>query len=130
MVFFSTDYVPAGTITYVIDSLEIEPHHQNNILSSSLYTDNIRKYAYRDTSGNQIIGLGLSKYMNHTCNPNTLSTGYGFEFAFRDIKPGEQITDDCGMLNIDTPMSCSCQQPGCRWDVLPNEYGSPVAGEG
>ena len=32
--------------------------------------------------------------MNHDDNSNTLTTGYGFEIAVRDIEPGEEITDD------------------------------------
>ena len=34
---------------------------------------------------------------------NCLSTAYDFELAIRDIQPGEQLTDDYGYLNIDTP---------------------------
>ena len=28
------------------------------------------------------------KYENHACDPNTLTTGFGFDIAVRDIQPG------------------------------------------
>ena len=34
---------------------------------------------------------------------NCLTTAYDFEIAIRDIFPGEQLTDDYGYLNINTP---------------------------
>jgi hypothetical protein len=118
----ATRFIPAGTITYVKDALEIELSSAHDLLSSAVYGRHIRKYAYREASGNHVIGWDLSKYMNHSCDPNTLSTGYNFEVAVRDIRPGEQITDDYGMLNMESTMICSCQTPGCRWKIQPDDF--------
>jgi hypothetical protein len=118
---FATNFIPAGTITYVKDALEIELDAEHELVTSSVYNSQIKKYAYREASGKHVIGWDLSKYMNHSCSPNTLSTGYGFEIAVRDIEPGEHITDDYGMLNIETAMLCACRQPDCRWEVQPDD---------
>lgn len=118
---FATRRIPAGTMTYVKDALEIELDAGHHLLSSAVYGKLVRKYAYREASGAHVVGWDLSKYMNHSCNPNTLSTGYNFEIAVRDIRPGEQITDDYGMLNMDATMPCSCQQPECRWEIQPDD---------
>ena len=32
--------------------------------------------------------------MNHDDQANTLTTGYGFEVAVRDVDEGEELTDD------------------------------------
>ena len=118
---FATEPIPAGTITYVKDALEIDLHNGHELLSTPAYIDHIKKYAYREASGNHVIGWDLSKYVNHSCDANTLSTGFGFEIAVSDIEPGEEITDDYGMLNPDSPMSCYCQKINCRWEVQPND---------
>ena len=118
---FATGFIPAGTITYVKDALEIELSSESELLASPAYSAYIEKYAYREPSGNHVIGWDLSKYMNHSCNPNTLSTGYGFEIAIRDIKPGDHVTDDYGMLNIENAMDCMCQQQDCRRQIHPGD---------
>lgn len=118
---FATRLIPAGTITYVKDELEIELSADSHLMQSPVYSSYIDKYSYREPTGNYVIGWDLSKYMNHSCNPNTLSTGYGFEIAIRDIQAGEQVTDDYGMLNLEYVMECQCQQPGCRWRINPDD---------
>jgi hypothetical protein len=118
---FANSFIPAGTITYVKDALEIELSPDNEIIEMPIYANHIKKYAYREPTGNHIIGWDLSKYMNHSCNPNTLSTGYGFEIAIRDIEADEEITDDYGMLNIESTMDCMCSQSDCRWQIHPHD---------
>ena len=46
-----------------------------------------------------------------------MSTGYGFEIAIRDIQPGEEITDEYGMFNLDFAMELVCSRPNCRGQV-------------
>lgn len=118
---FATALIPAGTITYVKDTLEIDLHVDHEMLSLPAYATYIRKYAYREASGNHVIGWDFSKYVNHSCDANTISTGYGFEIAIRDINAGEQVTDDYGMLNIDSAMTCCCQATNCRGEIQPND---------
>lgn len=118
---FATEMIPAGTISYVKDELEICLAPDHAIHAIPAYADIINKYAYREPGGELVIGWDLSKYVNHSCNANTLSTGYGFEIAVRDIQPGDQLTDDYGLLNIDYAMACSCGHSACRRQVLPND---------
>jgi len=63
----------------------------------------------------------IAKYVNHSCEPNTMSTGYGFEIAIRDIAKGDQITDEYGLLNIqnEIPLACRCQN--CRKVLRPTD---------
>ena len=114
---FATAFIPAGTITYVRDDLDIVIQPDDPRLAQEDYFRIIDTWAYREPNGEFVLGWDISRYVNHSCDANTLSTGYGFEIAIRDILPGEQITDDYGLLNIDTDMSCGCRTDKCRWNI-------------
>ncbi|MCB0360722.1 MAG: SET domain-containing protein-lysine N-methyltransferase, partial [Bdellovibrionales bacterium] len=86
-----------------------------------------RKYSYVDGKGTRIISWDLAKYVNHCCDCNSMSTGYGFEIAIRDIAEGEQITDEYGLFNIPTDIEVVCDKPSCRCVLRPSdidEYGA------
>lgn len=111
---FATQCIPAGTIVYVQDPLE-------HIITPDIfrqYSEDmqriIEKYSYINEHGHRILSWDLAKYVNHCCRCNTISTGYGFEIAIRDIEAGEEITDEYGLFNLEQPMIVACQQPGCR----------------
>jgi uncharacterized protein len=119
---FATEFIPKGTITYVEDDLEVRiPEPQ--FLS---YTEPIRavldKYSYIDQDGVRIMSWDFAKYVNHNCSFNSISTGYGFEIAIRDIHPGEEITDEYGIFNLEYPMQCSCGSLNCRREVCPADF--------
>lgn len=118
---FATAYIPRGTLTYVFDPLEIE-------LSETAFSalpEPIRqladKYCYVDAKGLRVVSWDLAKYINHRCDCNTLSSGWGFEIALRDIQPGEEITDDYGLFNLAREMPVTCNCPNCRLVVRPDD---------
>lgn len=119
---FATERIPKGTIVYIKDSLEhvIAPeiYQQHDAEMKSV----IDKYSYIDELGNRIISWDFAKYVNHCCNCNTMSTGYGFEIAIRDIEAGEQITDEYGIFNIDQEMELVCGQAGCRKKIALDDF--------
>ncbi len=119
---FATAFIPEGTIVYVKDSLEIEvsPEDFNN--HSQEMQDQIEKYSYIDERGYRIISWDFAKYVNHCCNCNTISTGYGFEMAIRDIFPNEQITDEYGIFNLENPIPLICKEGNCRKEVRPEDF--------
>ncbi len=91
---FAIQDIPKGTLTFVQDGLDIViPEEDLNSINPSL-KEYVEKYSYEDFLGNRIVSWDLGKYMNHDDEANTLSTGYGFELAVRDIKKGEEVTDD------------------------------------
>jgi hypothetical protein len=115
---FATAFIPKGTITYVKDTLELEVTPEEFSRHSKALQEAIEKYSYIDEKGNRIISWDFGKYVNHCCHCNTMSTGYGFEIAIRDIQPGEEITDEYGLFNINEPMQLSCKWGDCRKIVL------------
>ena len=118
---FATEFIPEGTIVYVIDDLDIQIKPDDELLRNKLYKSIIEKYSYVDENGTHIISWDYAKYVNHCCNFNTISTGYGFEIAIRDIMPGEQITDEYGALNINKPIKLKCTYRNCRKVVKPGD---------
>ncbi len=114
---FATRLIPKGTIVYVKDSLEIEISPESFLSHSDFIKDQIEKYSYKENQTTRIISWDLAKYVNHSCNPNTLNTGYEFEIAIQDILPGEEMTDDYGMLYLSKEMPCSCGAANCRKSI-------------
>lgn len=114
---FATEFIPKGTIVYVKDALELEVSAEQYAQLTPVLQESVEKYSYIDERGYRILSWDHAKYVNHCCNCNTMSTGYGFEIAIRDIFPDEEITDEYGMFNLETEMPLSCSQPNCRQKV-------------
>lgn len=123
---FATSFIPRGTIVYVRDALEVRVSEQDPLMNHAHYRQIVERYGYREADGVHIISWDIAKYVNHSCDSNSLSTGYGFEIAIRDIQPGEQLTDDYGMLNIEHDMPCLCGSDACRGMIRRNEFADQV----
>ena len=119
---FATHFLPKGTITYVKDSLEMEITPEAFEGYTPEMQEVIEKYSYIDEKGIRIVSWDFAKYVNHCCNCNTMSTGYGFEIAIRDIQPGEQITDEYGIFNMSREMELQCHHNNCRGRLSPNDF--------
>ena len=119
---FATEFIPEGTIVYVKDSLELVVSPTDYLIHTEEMKDVIEKYSYMDEQGNRIVSWDFAKYVNHCCNCNTISTGYGFEIAIRDIQKGEQITDEYGIFNLDKEMTLECGESNCRKKIGPNDF--------
>lgn len=99
----ATQFIPAGTITWVLDKLDqrFSPKQFENF--EPIYQNILEYYTFRNGDGKLILCWDNGRFVNHSFNSNCLSTAYDFEIAIRDIQPGEQLTDDYGYLNISTP---------------------------
>lgn len=114
---FATKAIPKGTIVYVQDAMEIEVGSEEYASLPPVLREAVEKYSYVDPRGFRIVSWDHAKYVNHCCRCNTMSTGYGFEIAIRDICEGEEITDEYGLFNLSYEMPLSCAQPNCRGKV-------------
>jgi hypothetical protein len=99
----ATSFIPAGTITWVLDKLDREFSPQEFQQMDPIYQNILDYYTYRNNKGNFVLCWDNGRYVNHSFNSNCLTTAYDFEIAIRDIQPGEQLTDDYGYLNIMEP---------------------------
>lgn len=99
----ATEFIPAGTITWVLDKLDrqFSPEEFDNM--DTLYQNILDIYTFRHSNGNFVLCWDNARFVNHSFKSNCLTTAYDFEIAIRDIQVGEQLTDDYGYLNITQP---------------------------
>jgi len=103
----ATSFIPAGTITWVLDKFDREFSPKEVEKLEPIYQNILETYTYRNNKGNFVLCWDLGRFVNHSFNSNCLTTAYDFEIAIRDIHPGEQLTDDYGYLNISEPFKGS-----------------------
>ncbi len=118
---FAKKFIPKGTIVYIKDDLELVFRPDDPLRYDPLYKEAIEKYSYMEPNGNLILSWDIARYVNHCCNCNIISTGYGFEIAIRDIEAGEEITDEYGLFNSGWEMELVCSKPGCRKKLMPDD---------
>lgn len=118
---FATALIPKGTIVFVKDSFDIEVTPEQFNAMDDLLKIMTERYSYIDERGIRIVSWDMAKYVNHRCDCNTISTGYGFEIALCDILPGEEISDEYGLFNIREPMTLTCACPNCRGQLKPDD---------
>ena len=111
---FATSFIPKGTLVYVQDDLEIELSPSEFDGLDEPLKAMAEKFSFIDPRGYRILSWDTAKYVNHSCDPNTMSAGYGFEIALRDIEPGEEITDEYGLFNLQHDIECLCGSENCR----------------
>ncbi|WP_025740849.1 SET domain-containing protein [Aquimarina pacifica] len=97
------ELIPIGTITWILDKFDREFTPDQYEILEPIYKNILETYAYKNNLGNQVLCWDNARFVNHSFNANCLTTAYNFELAVRDIYPGEQLTDDYGYLNIDSP---------------------------
>ena len=99
----ATRDIPKGTITWVQDKLDREFTPEQVGSLGEPYGDILDKYCFRNQHGRWILCWDHARFVNHSFNSNCMTTAYNFEVAVRDIKAGEELTDDYGYLNIMRP---------------------------
>lgn len=111
---FATAFIPRGTIVVVRDAFDLcLPHEEFDSLPAPV-RERMETHMYHDRCGNLVLSWDHAKYMNHSCTSNTMMTDYNLEIAIRDIAPGEEVTTEYGLLNIQEPYEIHCGCEGCR----------------
>lgn len=119
---FATAPILRGTMTYVPDLLEIYILPDDPIVNDPRYRPILDKYTCRGPDGTLELSWDIAKYINHCCHFNSISTGYGFEIAVRDISAGEEITDEYALFNEREKMELYCHYPDCRRILYPDDF--------
>lgn len=99
----ATQDIPQGTITWALDRLDRVFTPAEVDAMEPLYRNVLHTYCYRDRRGMFILCWDHGRFVNHSFHANCMTTAYGFELAIRDIRAGEELTDDYGFLNIEAP---------------------------
>jgi uncharacterized protein len=116
----ATRPIPRGTITWVGDTLDARISFARFRKLPLNIKETVDTYAYIEADG-FVLCWDNARFVNHSCEANCLGPGHDFEFAVRDIAPGEQMLDDYGSMNLDGPFPCACGLPSCRKSILPDD---------
>jgi hypothetical protein len=118
----ATAPIPKGTITWAKDDLDRTFSAAEIRAMGPPYREVLEKYAYVDREGLHVLCWDAARFLNHSCDPTSQSPGYDFEIAVRDIRRGEELTDDYGSLNVDPGFeTCGCGAPACRRTIDPDD---------
>jgi hypothetical protein len=118
---FATQFIPKGTITWILDELDQKFDAAYVLSLEPLRRDRLLKYCFRDEQGQYILCWDIARYVNHSFNSTLIATPYKFELAARDILPGDEITDDYGYFNLDKPFYCFPEPNTTRTKVMPDD---------
>jgi hypothetical protein len=118
---FATRQIPLGTITWVRDDLDQAFSPDRIVRMCETYRQILGKYGYIDRHGHTVLCWDHARFMNHSCEASCLSAGYDFEVAVRDLRPGDELTDDYGTLNLEASFACACSRPQCRGRIQPHD---------
>lgn len=122
--------IPAGTLVWVRDALEIEIPATSPLTDDPLYAEALAAHAFTLPNGNRLVHWDHAKLINHSCDSSCLCTGWtDVMIAVRDIGVDEEITDDYGLYFADyeKPMECRCGSKSCRGVISPADFDARVA---
>jgi SET domain-containing protein len=121
----TTRKIPAGEVVWELD----EPMYTWEEIES--WTEERQKaydwYGFQCGIDRYSLPEGLSREMNHSCDPNTWWKGSTTLIARCDIEDGSEITYDYSTTDIDhvMEMECSCESPRCRGTISNRDYLNP-----
>jgi hypothetical protein len=118
---FAIGPIPCGTVVWTPDAFDqlFTPSQAESLPKPQRAL--LEKFGFVRRDGSLMLYWDARRFMNHSCEPNTLITKYGFEIAVQDIRPGDQITCDYSALHLNRPFSCRCQTSECRGIVHPED---------
>jgi len=111
---FALKDIPKGTIMVARDPFDIAINENDFLKLPPVLKNCMETYMYRDKNKNFVLSWDHAKYMNHSCCSNTMMTDYGLEITVKDIKAGEEITTEYGLLNIVESYEICCGCKNCR----------------
>lgn len=111
---FATRDIPRGTIVVVRDACDACFSRNAFYCLPDMVRESMETYVYHDKEGQLVLSWDHARFMNHSCCSNTMMTDYRLEIAVRDIRSGEQVTTEYGLLNIQEPYDIHCGCDGCR----------------
>lgn len=111
---FAKKDIPKGTVVFFeCSQCKIIPKAKFDKMSVA-QKEKLLFHAYTRKDGSVVHPCGDSIYMNHSCDPNVLDTGKGFDIVVRDIKKGQEATYDYRVFyDKDWGFECQCGAKNC-----------------
>ena len=118
---FATEALPMGTLLVIPDLFDQRISLASYLALDPLLQSRAGHFMYRDTEQTVLLSWDHARYLNHSCNANSLLTPFGFELVVRDIAPDEEICTDYGALNLLEPLTLDCNCRQCRITLYPDD---------
>ena len=117
---FATRRLPRGTISWVHDVLDqtFTPEEVERL--APLHRDAVDRYSYLEPTGAYVLCWDHARYNNHSCRPTCRTIG-DFDIVVRDIEPGEELTIEYAVVNVQVAFACACGDAHCRGTVQPSD---------
>jgi hypothetical protein len=117
---FATRPIPAGTLVWVEDSLDVRIPAQavRNLVGPM--REAIYRSAYQPHGADYyLLCWDAAKYLNHCCEPNCLSVTPEAEIAVRDIAAGEQLSNHYAFFGLEPweAFDCRCGASSCSGSI-------------
>jgi SET domain-containing protein len=111
---FAKRDIPKGTVVfYECSKCKVIPKARFEKMGKA-QKEKILFHAYTRKDGSVVHPCGDSIYMNHSCDPNVLDTGKGFDIVVKDIKKGQEATYDYRVFyDKDWGFQCQCGARNC-----------------
>lgn len=109
--------IPAGTLVWVEDEDDEVLTRRKLEQLSTCDRERWGLLGWATTDYDVVMCGDLARYVNHSCDPNTLCFGQRAMIATRDVAAGEELTEDYLFLNRIYRFTCRCGAPRCRGQV-------------
>lgn len=118
--------IPRGTIVWIRDALDqiISPERVAALPAPVKYQLDL--YGYREDDSIVLL-WDNGRFVNHSCQPSTISIGSFAQVARRDLGPGEEITCEYADDQYKIPFACTCGAPGCHGGSPPGPTPASTA---
>lgn len=117
---FATAPIPAGTITWISDPFDQRFAGDEVPLLDPILRRALHRYAYRDLDGAYVLCWDHARYNNHSCHPSCRTIG-DFDIAVRDLRAGDELTIEYGVINVPEELECECEHDDCRNRITKND---------
>ena len=125
---FATAFIPCGTLLWVHDALDTVFNQARFDSLPAYYHAMIDHYTFRDCHGDYILCWDTTRMVNHSCSPTSAGTEFNFEIALRDLKIGDEITNDYALFNLKNHenFDCLCTEVLCRGHISYAQYDASL----
>ncbi|WP_247235528.1 SET domain-containing protein [Telluribacter sp. SYSU D00476] len=114
---FASRRFETGTILWILDDIDVKIDLAHYQALDSFQQQKLNVYGYLDYQNRVIIAWDEGKYVNHSCDPNSIGV-IGFDnisIALRPIETDEEIVEDYySYYGHFESFKCGCGAPNCR----------------
>lgn len=114
---FATEDLPKGTLLWVLDRFDRVLDPSEVATWPPALRAEAQHYGYINPYGSLVVCWDHGRLVNHSCDPTSIGIGNAFEIARRDVRRGDELTCDYGILNLSEALQCACGLPACRGQI-------------